>query len=190
MAQLNLTLADILVPDIEDYTPPVGTKITRTVVNKGGLTTQQVTENVLAPFVKMRPVEVTETSTTTNIEYDANIKFNPSAQGVTLTLGSATYAGCKLTLTNTSEYTCVVSGAFGGANNKNIASGKQMNLVWLGNKWAELAGSGSGNGVAFIGTRTQYDTAKLIPEGQDGYIPSGALVIITDEDELLIGEDA
>lgn len=43
---------------------------------------------------------------------------------------------------------------------------------------------GSGNstaGVAFKGTRSAYNTAKLIPEGSDGHIPSGALVIITDE---------
>jgi hypothetical protein len=36
-------------------------------------------------------------------------------------------------------------------------------------------------GVAFKGTRSAYETAKLIPEGSDGHIPSGALVIITDE---------
>jgi len=36
-------------------------------------------------------------------------------------------------------------------------------------------------GVAFKGTRSAYNTAKLIPEGSDGHIPSGALVIITDE---------
>ena len=51
-------------------------------------------------------------------------------------------------------------------------------------------GSSGGSGVSFIGTRAAYDTAKLIPEGQDGYIPAGSLVIITDEDELIIGEDA
>lgn len=51
-------------------------------------------------------------------------------------------------------------------------------------------GSSGGSGVSFIGTRAAYNTAKLIPEGQDGYISAGSLVIITDEDELLIGEDA
>ena len=39
--------------------------------------------------------------------------------------------------------------------------------------------------VAFIGTRADYNTAKLIAEGSAGYIPSGALVIITDEDGYL-----
>lgn len=50
-------------------------------------------------------------------------------------------------------------------------------------------GSGGGVGVAFIGTRAAYNTAKLIPEGQDGFIPSGALVIITDETDYLEGEE-
>ena len=49
--------------------------------------------------------------------------------------------------------------------------------------------SSTGGGVAFIGTRAQYETAKLIPLGQTGHIPSGALVIITDEDDYLNSED-
>ena len=48
---------------------------------------------------------------------------------------------------------------------------------------------GSGAGVAFIGTRAQYEIAKLIPEGEEGHIPSGALVIITDESAYIEGED-
>lgn len=43
-------------------------------------------------------------------------------------------------------------------------------------------------GVAFVGTRAQYEVAKLIPEGQAGHIPSGALVCITDENTYLKGE--
>lgn len=50
-------------------------------------------------------------------------------------------------------------------------------------------GSSGGSGVSFIGTRAAYNTAKLIPEGQQGYISSGSLVIITDEDELIIGDE-
>ena len=47
-------------------------------------------------------------------------------------------------------------------------------------------GNAGSAGVAFEGTRTQYETAKLIPEGDNGYIPSGALVIITDENKTYI----
>ena len=45
------------------------------------------------------------------------------------------------------------------------------------------------SGVAFIGTRAQYEQDKMIAEGQPGHIPSGALVIITDEDEYLKGQE-
>ena len=48
---------------------------------------------------------------------------------------------------------------------------------------------GSGAGVAFIGTRAGYETAKLIPEEEEGHIPSGALVIITDEDDYVEAEE-
>ena len=50
----------------------------------------------------------------------------------------------------------------------------------------ELIASGIVAGVSFIGTRAQYEVAKLIPSGQEGYIPSGSLVIITDEDRTYV----
>lgn len=49
--------------------------------------------------------------------------------------------------------------------------------------------SGGGNGVAFIGTRAQYNAARLIPQGQDGFIPAHSKVIITDEDAYVTGEE-
>lgn len=73
-----------------------------------------------------------------------------------------------------------------GGSGKYIKSIKQENgkivaeADWL---------SATGGGVAFIGTRAQYETAKLIPLGQTGHIPSGALVIITDEDDYINSED-
>lgn len=50
----------------------------------------------------------------------------------------------------------------------------------------ELIASGIVAGVSFIGTRAQYEVAKLIPSGQEGYIPSGSLVIITDENRTYV----
>jgi hypothetical protein len=46
----------------------------------------------------------------------------------------------------------------------------------------------SAGGLAFVGTRAEYEQAKLIPEGQTGHIPSGTLVCITDENTYLMGE--
>ncbi len=50
----------------------------------------------------------------------------------------------------------------------------------------ELIASGIVAGVSFIGTRAEYEVAKLIPSGQEGYIPSGSLVIITDENRTYV----
>lgn len=73
-----------------------------------------------------------------------------------------------------------------GGNGKYIKSISQVN----GKIVAESDYlSATGGGVAFIGTRAQYETAKLIPLGQTGHIPSGSLVIITDENDYLNSED-
>lgn len=67
--------------------------------------------------------------------------------------------------------------------------------IWQDGKTKKISGSdffknrSSAGGLAFVGTRAQYETARLIPEGQTGHIPSGTLVCITDEDSYLIGEE-
>lgn len=48
---------------------------------------------------------------------------------------------------------------------------------------------GSGGGLAFSGTRAQYEVAKLIPEGEEGFIPEGAFVDITDENDYVKAEE-
>lgn len=52
-------------------------------------------------------------------------------------------------------------------------------------EWKE----GGGLGVAFIGTRADYEVAKLIPLGTVGHIPSGSLVVITDEQNYTMGDN-
>lgn len=67
--------------------------------------------------------------------------------------------------------------------------------IWQNGQTKKISGSNffknrsSAGGLAFVGTRAQYEQAKLIPEGQTGYIPSGTLVCITDEDTYLKGEE-
>ena len=51
-------------------------------------------------------------------------------------------------------------------------------------QWKSNVGGG---GLSFVGTRAQYETARLIPEGQDGYIGPNTLVTLTDEDDFLKG---
>lgn len=49
-------------------------------------------------------------------------------------------------------------------------------------------GSAGSAGLAFIGTRAEYEVAKMIPEGNPGHIPAKAMVIITDEDDTVKGD--
>lgn len=66
-----------------------------------------------------------------------------------------------------------------------ITSEKIDNVHGTAYQWAEAGG----RGVTFKGTMAQYEVAKLIPFGQEGHIPSGSLVIITDEPDYVRGED-
>ena len=50
----------------------------------------------------------------------------------------------------------------------------------------DLIAEGIVAGVSFVGTRAQYETAKLIPAGEEGYIPDSSLVIITDENRTYV----
>lgn len=67
--------------------------------------------------------------------------------------------------------------------------------IWQNGQTKKISGTNffknhsSAGGLAFVGTRAEYEVAKLIPEGQTGYIPSGTLVCITDEDTYLMGEE-
>ena len=58
-------------------------------------------------------------------------------------------------------------------------------VVTKGYEWKSNVGGG---GLAFVGTRAEYEVAKLIPEGQDGYIAPQTLVTITDEDDIVEGD--
>ena len=58
-------------------------------------------------------------------------------------------------------------------------------VITKGYEWKSNVGGG---GLAFVGTRAEYEVAKLIPEGQDGYIGPQTLVTITDEDEIIEGD--
>ena len=49
-------------------------------------------------------------------------------------------------------------------------------------------GSAGSAGLAFIGTRAEYEVAKMIQEGNVGHIPAKAMVIITDEDDTVKGD--
>ena len=58
-------------------------------------------------------------------------------------------------------------------------------VITKGYEWKSNVGGG---GLAFVGTRAEYEVAKLIQEGKDGYIGPQTLVTITDEDDIVEGD--
>lgn len=91
---IDLTLDSMLVPALEGYKPVVGKKIEYTALNKGGLSTQQVVENIALPFVKQRSILVEESEVSSVIEYDASIMI--SGEDVTFTLDRGVSPGIEI----------------------------------------------------------------------------------------------
>lgn len=91
---IDLTLDSMLVPALEGYKPVVGKKIEYTALNKGGLSTQQVVENIAMPFIKQRSILVEESEVSSVIEYDASIMI--SGEDVTFTLDRGVSPGIEI----------------------------------------------------------------------------------------------
>lgn len=140
MAELDLTLNNLLIPDIVGYEPPFGTKIERDNINLGGLSTAQVNTNVIMAFTKMRPTPIGSSSTTTRVEYDARLVFNTTIQEpVTLTLGAGTYIGCCVTVYNVSD----VANSVVNDNGENtftdvLDPSSSAQYCWNGSTWIKL----------------------------------------------------
>lgn len=136
MAVIDLTLQNLLVPDIVGYTPPFGTKVTRDNTNLGGLSTAQVNTNVLMAFAKMRPVPIVNSSETTTCEYDAKLVITSEDSGVNLRLDKADYTGCTLTIYNTSSVSHWIARTLSGTGIE-LKSKATLYLVWDGTQWIE-----------------------------------------------------
>lgn len=107
---IDLTLDGFLHPDILGLSPQFGTIITRDAENKGGLSTAQTDTNMGLPFSLMRPVSVSSSDTTSQIEFDAKILITGSSE-VTINLDKAVYEGCSLTITNRATESAIITGA-------------------------------------------------------------------------------
>lgn len=92
MATLDLTLAQLRLAGLTNFTPEFGTKEADGV----GVSTENVCKDIMLPFTFQRPVLVNETSGTGNIEANRTLVLTNS--GIVLTLGRATFAGCKITV--------------------------------------------------------------------------------------------
>lgn len=129
MVTIDLTLNAIKIPALDGYTPPFGVKKV-----SGGLTTQEVNDNIIAPFVKERPIEITEDSSTGNVEYNASLVINGA--NAVLALGSGTYVGCTVKILALQSCSVGYTGTGGATTATLAASGPQeLVLIWTGTAW-------------------------------------------------------
>lgn len=125
MANLNLTLDNFTIPGLGNYTPEFGTKLE---IGKG-MSTAQMNSNIMMPFMAQRPVHIIENSTTTKIEADRRLVFDNS--GLTVTLGLASFAGCRVQVSSSfSSGTSYVRYAKGeGFEVQSVTKGTVITLV-------------------------------------------------------------
>lgn len=144
---IDLTLNSLLVPDILGYAPPFGHKVTTTPENKGGLSTQQVNDNILLPFATQRAIKITATDTTSKIERDARLVI--TGDNVTLTISSDAFAGCKLSILATKSATVVINDT-----PFTMAQGSSQDVIYTGDKWTGLYPAMGEKAVQFPGQPT------------------------------------
>lgn len=134
MTTIDCTLDALKIPALPTYTNEFGTK-----KSSGGLSTAECSDAVMLPFRKMRPYEVSETSTTTDIQHNA--VFVMKTAGITLTLHdcSTDFLGCEARVINVSSGDVTVkgdtSGLDGGTDGVTIPSKREARFIFLSDGW-------------------------------------------------------
>jgi|GEM_PF-5149708 len=92
MSVINLTLDNLRLPGLPNFTPDFGTKEAEGV----SVNTENVCKDVMLPFTVERPVFVNENSSTSEVQTSRTLILSQSA--ITLSIGRPSFASCKLTL--------------------------------------------------------------------------------------------
>jgi len=159
MPTIDASLDSIKIPAFENYdppfnNPPIGTPVVRgpdieTGVsdNLGGLNIRQVNDNIVAPFVKMRPIQIFENTTLANIGYDAKVVIKAQST-IALTLNTPAYKGCKLTIINTTSDSHLLNAAGYYQNNFELIPNIIFQIVWNGTIWQNITAPGVGKTIS------------------------------------------
>lgn len=130
--KIDTTLKSFLVPDLQEYTPPFGTKVIRNAINNGGLSTQEVNDNIMMPFAKQRPFVITEDSETDTIEYNASFVINQ--ENITLSLKDA-FIGCVIKVLFAANGKVEYTNVFGETNIDEILKNRTIEYTYTGDGW-------------------------------------------------------
>lgn len=131
---LNLTLEALKFANVSTFSRTFGTKKTGA-QNGGSLTTEEFNIANALPFDKMRPIELTENSTTGYVEYDANLVINSA--NITLTLNSGTYKGVRVKVFAQTAGNVVHDSTVTDA----LLAGERAIYEWNGTTWDYVGGT-------------------------------------------------
>lgn len=125
MAVFTTDLSDFLIPKISDYAPGFGT-----MKESGGLTTKEVSENIMYPLLAQRGFSVTESSQTSST-VARNSKFIVKEAGITLTVGDG-IDGVTVDIYNKSggSANVVING-----ETIELPGGRSQNWEWINGQW-------------------------------------------------------
>jgi hypothetical protein len=126
MAVIDCTLSNFTVPGFVDVNPPFGTKKP----DGQSVLAREANANIMMPFVKQRPVAVTEDSGTSDIQ--AHTAFIIQAAGITLTLGNGGFVGCRVKVLNSAAGSAKI--VYSG-NTQLINTGNVYEFEYTANGW-------------------------------------------------------
>lgn len=134
MAEYSLTLSALKFANVTNFSRPFGTKKTA-LQNSGSLTTEEFNIANALPFDIQRPLVITETSTISNIQYDAKVVIN--AASTTLTLESTGVTeGIMVTLMAAYDATIVFNNTSSATTISDVLhAGEIAKLVFIGGRW-------------------------------------------------------
>ena len=146
---IDLTLNNLSIPGIPDYQPPFGKKK----ADYASLSTAEVNTNVLLPFSSQRAISFDQSENISKIERNSSVVYVGSQAAVLDLREAVLYAGCKLTVVNTTGYDLSIEYL--------DFSGKEQTFVLTAGS-IELNGVSvtafSMNGSVWSGSKAQYDS--------------------------------
>ena len=126
---IDCTLNALKVPGFSGFDTPFGSQKPQ----GQSLTGREAADNALLPFGLQRPKVVSENSTTTQIQ--VNTVFEFVTGGITLTLGVASFTGCRVALINSASTNVT---AIFGATSFLIEAKSSIHLEFVGNAWVAV----------------------------------------------------
>ncbi|MDR1588094.1 MAG: hypothetical protein LBS57_11610, partial [Treponema sp.] len=127
MANVDLTLDIFKIGNMPSFNNAFGTK--QTIPGKGWDTASN-TVNMMLPFLRMRPVTVTENSVVSEVQADASLALTGTI--TSLSLGSGAYKGVELKIINDADGEVEI---LNGSKIITSFIGETLDLRWNGSEW-------------------------------------------------------